>query len=379
MYNGGTNIPFSAHLGPNNVSLDNPQLDVTTGLAVPTGAVPVASITGLNRTGYKLPASYQYSLGVQQQLMARSVLSLSYVGNQTRHQNYWVEKNLPALSDLQDVVDDPSSFTSLVPYLGYRSIRLAENGANGRYNGLQVDLRGNWRTDLTFQFGYTYSKAIDPTTGNGGNGFDLNNVSNSYAGWRYDEGPSVFDRTHVAFVNFVYDIPLLKNTPNRAMKAAFGGWQVSGIVQMQTGSPLNITINNTGLTSVIPNSTNRPDVNGSISYPKKQSEWFDTSVFSLPAACEDAPSCASFGDMGHNSVRGPGRDNWNLALFKNFAVTERFRIEFRAESFNTWNHTQFGGSGQGQGINSDAGGSGFGVVTAAHDARTIQLGLKLAF
>jgi len=371
MYNGGTNIPFSAHVGPQNVSLDNPQLDVTTGLAVPTGAVPFASITGINRTGYKLPTSVQYSLGIQHQLMAKSVLSVSYVGNQNRHQNYWVERNLPSLADLQDVIAGDEKYTSVVPYLGFNSIRLAENGANARYNSLQTDLRGTWR-DLNYQFGYTYSKAIDPTTGNGGNGFDLNNVSNSYVGWAYDMGPSVFDRTHVAFINFVYDIPFLKNSPNRALKAVAGGWSISGIGQMQTGAPLNITINNTAITTFVPNSTNRPDINGSISYPKKQGEWFDTSVFS-------APDVGTWGNMGHNSVRGPGRDNWNLSVFKNFAVTERFRVEFRAESFNTFNHTQFGSGGQGQGINSNAADPGFGVVTAAHDPRVLQLGLKLSF
>jgi len=71
---------------------------------------------------------------------------------------------------------------------------------------------------LTLQTAYTYAKAIDPTTG-GGNNFDLDNVSNPYAGWKYDNGPSIFDRTNVAFVNFVYDIPFLKNSDNHLMKS----------------------------------------------------------------------------------------------------------------------------------------------------------------
>jgi len=386
MYNGGTNIPFSAKVGPPNVLLDNPQVGAITGLAVPAASVPVTDITGVSRTAYKLPVSYQYSLGVQQALGAKSVLSVSYVGNQNRHQNYWVERNLPSLSTLQDVIAKKATYNTVVPYLGFRSLRLAENGANARYNSIQLDVRGTLRKDLNFQFGYTYSKAIDSTTGNGGNGYDLNNVSNSYVGWRYDLGPSVFDRTHVAFANFVYDIPLFTGNQSRALKTALGGWQVSGIVSMQTGAPLNITVNGTAITTFVPNSTNRPDLAGKISYPQKPGEWFDTSAFALPAV-------GSWGDMGHNAVRGPGRDNWNLSLFKNFNFTERARLEFRAEAFNVWNHTQFGGSGfggngQGGGIGTTAAfkadgtldpTSGFGVVNNAHDARTLQLGLKLVF
>jgi hypothetical protein len=72
---------------------------------------------------------------------------------------------------------------------------------------------------------------IDPSTG--GSGFDLNQVSNSYAGWKYDVGPSLVDLTHIAFVNFVYDLPILKNSSNLWAKRLIGGWQVSGVVKVR--------------------------------------------------------------------------------------------------------------------------------------------------
>jgi hypothetical protein len=86
----------------------------------------------------------------------------------------------------------------------------------------------------------------------------------------------------------------------------------------------------------VPNSNNRPNVNGSVGAPYTVSSWFDASAFSRTAAGE-------FGNMPRNSVYGPGWQNWNIALFKNFVFSESRgrRLELRAETFNTFNHTQF--------------------------------------
>ena len=93
--------------------------------------------------------------------------------------------------------------------------------ANAHYNSLQVDLHGNVTRDLQMQFGYTLARAVDATDSNGSGG-DLNNVTNPYVGWRYDLGPSVFDRENVAFVNFVYQIPFLKNSDNHILEVDGG-------------------------------------------------------------------------------------------------------------------------------------------------------------
>lgn len=386
MYNMGTNIPFSASLTQNTngdvnngVLLADPHL-TTGGSSVPLGSIGVADITGINKTQYQLPVSYQYSFGIQQSLGERSVLSVSYVGNQNRHQNYWTQKNLPDASLLPCMTDsslpecegEAPNYNQNVPFLGFHQIRFAENGGNAHYNSLQTSLRGKLVHDLDFQFGYTYSKAIDPTTGNGGNGYDLNNVSNPYVGWKYDLGPSPFDRTHVAFASFVYDVPFLRTSPNRFLKTAVGGWQVSGIITMQSGAPLDVTFGSHSVASVVPNTRNRPDLVGKISYPHTVAEWFDTSAFAAPAP-------GTWGDLGHAALRGPGRDNWNLSLFKNFNFTERVRLEFRADAFNTFNHTQFRGDIQGGGISTDVANGDFGQITSAFDPRQLQLGLKLAF
>jgi hypothetical protein len=387
MYNAGPNVPFSTNVSFNNVALMNPSTDLASNSTL-VAPITVASITGLDRIQNKLPVSYQYSFGVQHALSARSVLSVAYVGNQNRHQNDYRETNLP----------DPSTFSALfaangtgynnfVPYRGFNSIKMSEDVQNSHYNGFQAEIHSQVRRDLTLQAAYTYSKAYDPATSANGVG-DLNNVSNPYS-HAYDNGPSGLDRAHIAFINFVYDIPLLRDSSNRLLKSTVGGWQVSGIVTLVSGEPLNITeggitncaqgannptsctgslIGTGNITSIIPNANNRPDVSGSVSYPHTVASWFGTSAFSPTVA-------GTFGNTSFNSLRGPGRDNWNMALFKSFVFSEErgSKLEFRAEFFNVWNHTEFNN------VSTTFSSGNFGALTSAHDPREIQLGLKLYF
>jgi hypothetical protein len=400
MYNAANNNPFNVNLNINNVLLSNPHVGALAGSGTITAGsvIPVSSIVGLNKE-YKVPTSYQYSFGVQQALGGNAVFSLSYVGNQNRWQSYSQELALPPVTALPSLAVNkgvgsgcPGSppgcipFNGTVNYLGFNSVLLNFTGSNSSYNGLQAEVHGRIARDLQLQAAYTYSRAIDPTTGNlpgaGGDSFDLDHVSNPYVGWKYDRGPSPFDRTHIAFVNFVYDIPLLKNSDHHLLKATVGGWQLSGIVTAQTGTPLNIGCTSTcgasysSVANIFPGGDvlARPDIVGRISYPKTVNSWFDPTIFT-------APPPGTWGNLGFNALRGPGRQNWNLALFKEFVINEDrgSRVEFRAESFNTWNHTQFGGPGQNGGISANLGASNFGAVTGAWDPRVFQLGLKLIY
>jgi hypothetical protein len=334
------------------------------------GSIPINNITGLDRESYKAPLSSQFSLGVQHSI-GKSVLDVKYVGTQNRHQNFYTETNLIPLATLQAGLT--GTYDGNVPLLGYHGIRMARNEANGDYNSLQASMRGSLKSDLQYQVGYTYSKTNDAGS-QGSSAGDLGTISNPYVGWKYDFGPSNYDIRHVFFTNFVYDIPLLKNSPSKALKTAFGGWEISGMVAAQSGAPLNIGLNGTNISSVVPNTSNRPDVSGGGSDPHTVNQWFDTSVFSTPAA-------NTFGNAPRNSVRGPGRDNWSLSLFKNFWFNQErgSNLQFRAEFFNVWNHTQFIGNGQLNGISTNLGASDFGKITGAYDPRTIQLALKLSY
>jgi Carboxypeptidase regulatory-like domain len=381
MYNGATNTPFDASPTLHNVSLSNPGLELSTGATISSADLPVlpVGITGI-ALDYKPPTSYQYSVGVQQALGSKSVLAVSYVGSQGRHQNEYSEINLPPLSDLAGpiglVANGGAGINQLYQYAGFGAIRMAEDESTSHYNSLQFDLHSNVR-NLQLQFGYTLSRAIDSSTSVGSGG-DLQSITNPYVGLAYDVGPSLFDRTNIAFANFVYQIPFLRNSSNRLLKATAGGWALSGIVTMESGAPINLGVSGQNASSVIPFSGNRPDLTGSISYPKSVNEWFDPAAFTAPA-CATGPDC--YGDLGFDALRGPGRDNWNLSLFKNFIISEArgSRFELRVETFNTWNHTQFQGDANNGGISVNQGAGNFGAVTSAFDPREFQLGAKLFF
>jgi len=400
MYDAGPNIPFSLQVNtPGPVELDNPRLSLGTGTA---GTLPInpASITGLNRQNYKQPASYQWSLGIQRSLSAKTVLSVAYVGNTNRYQSDRTEYNLPNQAALIPIINgltgaacgqpagQPCNYNTAagLPFPGFHSVRLSTNEANSHYHGLQLDVNSQVGRDLFLRAFYTYSKAIDPGTGStsgttgGSGGQDLQNVSNPYLGWRYDVGPSGFDRTHNAVVNFIYDIPLFRNNSSRLVKTALGGWQASGIVTIESGLPLNIGISGKQGGNALPNATNRPDLVGKISYPQtpitctppitcfQQIQYIDPSAFANPTV-------GAFGDLGHNALRGPGRDNWNLSLFKSFTFNEArgSRLELRLETFNAWNHTQFNQT------SNNFGASDFGQFKSAFDPRILQLGGKIYF
>jgi hypothetical protein len=376
VYNNAGTVPLSASINFTGVSLSDPKTSLQTGQTIPV-LPPVNNITGLDRNNYGSPRSTQFSLGVQQAI-GRSVLSASYVGTQQRHQNYYTETDLAPQALLAPYVlgtKGIAPYNSIVSYLGYHGIRMARNEANGDYNSLQVAMRGAFlNNDLTYQVGYTYSHTNDSNTGTG-SGSDLQNVSNPYLGWKYDFGRSIFDRQNIFFTNFVYQIPLFKHTENKALKMALGGWEISGIVTAMSGAPINIGLNGQSVSSIVPNTNNRPNLtSSSLNNPHTVAQWFDTSVFTRPAA-------GTWGSTPHDYITGPGRQNWNLSFFKNFVFSEErgSNLQFRAEFYNIWNHPQLVGDENNNGISRNFGASNFGAVTNAYDPRVIQLALKLNF
>jgi Carboxypeptidase regulatory-like domain len=376
MYNAGPNIPFSLQVNaPAPVEFDNPRLALATGTA---GVLPInpADITGLNKAAYKQPASFQWSVGVQHSLGARTVLSASYVGNTNRYQNDYTQYNLPPQANLIPIINGTGGAnyaTAGVPYPGFRSIRLSTNEANSHYNGLQLDVNSQVGKDLFLRAFYTLSRTIDPTTGGNG-GSDLSDVSNPYVGWKYDVGPGGYDRTHNAVVNFIYDIPVFRHNDNRMLRTVVGGWEVSGILSFESGVPINIGLSGNQSGNGLPNATNRPDKVSSVSYEHTVLAAPQAIQYINPAAFAN-PAIGSFGDLGHNAARGPGRDNWNVSLFKSFVFSETrgSRLEFRVETFNLWNHTQFNQ------VSNNFGSGNFGQFTSAFDPRILQIGLKLYF
>jgi hypothetical protein len=172
----------------------------------------------------------------------------------------------------------------------------------------------------------------------------------------------------------------LRNSDSHLLRATVGGWALAGIVTVESGAPLNLGVSGNTVASVLPNvgpssqAGDRPNLTGSIAYPKTAGEWFNPAAFT-------APTPGTYGNLGFDALRGPGRDDWNLSLFKNFVINDErgSRVEFRADAFNTWNHTQFKGDDNNGGISLNQGATNFGAVTGAFDPREFQLGLKLIY
>jgi len=371
MYNAGTDPPFSASVTLNNVSLSNPNINLLTGQTSVAPITPL-SIVGLNSSDYKLPVSYQFSLGVQQAIGEKTVLTVAYVGNQNRHQSDREELNLPAPSALASLINGTAQFNNVVPYQGFASIAMYRDAANSHYNSLQFSLNSQVSRDFTLKAAYTYSKAMDSTSNNG-NGWDLNDIPDPY-NRAYGWGPAAFNRDSVFVANFVWAIPIFRHSNSAALRTIAGGWNLSGYVTAETGLPLNIQLGGPAANNGLPTwngsgpGGNRPNLNGAIATPHTLLEWFAPSSFS-------SPTVGQYGNLGFDAVAGPGRQNWNLSLIKNFLLSEKrgSNLEFRAESFNAFNHTQF------QNVSTTFTSGNFGQVTSAFDPRVFQLGMKLNF
>lgn len=361
VYNTGPNPPFSFNPGVNSVYFSNPSVSVINGQQATVPIFP-AGVTALSLTDYKLPTSMQWNFGIQHQIAQHSVLGVSYVGNSDYHQRGDRNINVVSLSDpnRKNIINGTFDVNRARPYLGFSGITLGETATGANYNSLQVNFRIENQHGLTLQAAYTFSHSIDYGSG------DFSGFDNPF-NRRYNRGPSDLDRRHILSLNYLYDIPLFRGSSG-LVHSVLGGWQFSGITLAQTGTPLTSYLGNDNLG--IGGGGSRPDLISSIHYPRKVDEWFNPNAFSTPALL-------AFGSEGRGILRGPGRINFNLSLFKSFLLmpsrSEGPQLQFRSEFFNTFNHTQF--SGIDTGFNS----SSFGKVTSTYDPRVIQLGLKFLF
>jgi len=379
-YNAAGNSPYSYEPGANSVYFSDPNTSYQTGA---TAALPVSPVspTALN-TYYPNPGTAQYSFGIQQEFAPSVVFGLGYVGTGGWNQDDKREINDLALSDITDreavatgKLLQPDGTTISVNnnanlhrhYLGYSNILTEENASNTSYNSLQAALRMEKKHGVSLQLAYTWSHEIDILSG------DLSNVSNPY-NLKYDRGSGSYDRRNILNANVVYDLPFLLHSSNFAAREFIGGWQVAGVMTAQSGTPLNVTYNGPDTLGLGGNTTNRPNVVAPISYAKTQKSWFSTASFANPVAPWIDPTSTGFGDGRKDSVVGPGLFNWNISLYKDIPLTrEGMHFQFRAESFNTFNHTQFNGVDTG---NTD---KNFGAVTSTYDPRVLQFGLKFIF
>ena len=277
------------------------------------------------------------------------------------------------------------------PFRGFGDITRLDNGSTSNYNALQASLRRSVGS-LQLNVSYTYSHSIDDASDGGlfGDGGILN--AYDFAAFR---ASSNFDERHLFSVSYVYDLPFFKGTG--LGDRLLGGWQLSGIANWQTGTPFSVyngaaNPDNAGLANGVSSGAGSgqsyADV---ISDPHQNVPQFDpASGFGPFIANPDAfttPRGLTLGDTARNFLRNPSRWNFDMALFKRFAIRESMAFEFRAEAFNLFNHTQWAplagdAGGAGVALSSGTGtfpGINFLQTGAVYSPRILQLGAKFVF
>jgi Carboxypeptidase regulatory-like domain/TonB-dependent Receptor Plug Domain len=356
----------------NNTSFTNP---AGGGSTVVSLAPPALAGIGL---GWKTPYVQQFSLDIQHELPWKYILDVGYYGSKGTHLIGTADINsvpvgLGVAAGLTDAntpfnrTTDPK-LNQLRPYLGYNAINVIEPWFNSRYNSLQVAIRKQYTAGGFFGFNYTYSKLLTDA------GTDVAAAMNFY-NRRGDYGLSPYDRTQVVTANWDYQLPWLRHTKG-VLGYTAGGWELSGIASFATGLPFNETDTTVGLDpgglGILGSSAagTRSDYacDPNANAPHTLLTWFNTACFVNVPTGVVRP-----GNLGRNTIRGPGYQNWDLSAFKNFHFTETRYLQVRLETFNTFNHTNWAT------INVTRLNAAFGQVTAARDPRIVQLGMKLYF
>jgi hypothetical protein len=375
------------------------------------------------------PYVQQWNLSVQKELPAHFIFSAAYVGSKGTH--------LTLLNNLNQIVPasanpytagqpitaaDCTSFAAngtlangkpapinlgvacganpdlfrngATNFPGFSNINSLRDVANSSYHSLQL---GAQRTvgDLTLSIAYTYSHSIDDASDRSDTAFvNAYNIAANRAN-------STFDLRHNASISYVYALPFFRGSGLR--NSLLGGWQISGITVAQTGLPFTVTngttfADNAGVGNGV-GTGSRPDQVGN-AYAVTAAQKAAASGVIGPLAYNPAafavPTGLTFGNVGRDTLYLPGRLNFDAGIFKQFRIKENMGFQFRAETFNTFNHTQFDAVGGNSVIGSPGGThtamdtsdpgsatslgtSSFLHLTGTHNPRIMQLGLRFYF
>jgi hypothetical protein len=372
-----TNQPFSLGLRTFAIQLSDPYRTAPQTLQQLETYVPVSSAQDRAARQFILPLavnsvdpnftgpySQQWNLNVQRELYAHIVLTVAYVGSKTTR--------LYAGENLNPAVYIPGNSTttnvdSRRLYQGFTTIISGASIANSTYHSLQTSWNRRFGGGFSILGSFTWSKAIDLASNDGGGG--LGNQAVNPFKWSNDKGPADFDVERRFVTSFLWEMPFFRGAKGYR-RTLLGGWQLNGILTLQTGLPFNVTAGTDRSLAGV--AADRADVTGpahtfdSSDRSAKIQKFFDTSVFALPAL-------GTFGTSSRNLLFGPGIENFDAGLFKRFILTERKQFELRWEVFNSLNRPNF--------FNPVASFTNplFGRLTSARDPRIMQVALKFYF
>ncbi|HXJ44937.1 MAG TPA: hypothetical protein VNH18_36955, partial [Bryobacteraceae bacterium] len=328
--------------------------------AVAKGATPNTAVSFFNPRQVA-PISYQYNLSIQHELARDLLVEVGYIGNVSHHLTAndltlnQVAPQLLASGNTQMARPFPqfSNVTWINPSIG-----------NSTYHG--VFIRGEKRLShgLSFLTHYTFSKFLDDVEsaneyGSTGSYMDAYNR-------RLDKGASGSDVPHHLLLTLLYELPALKGNP--IVRGALGGWKL-GLMETAESGPAFTVITASNTTNAFPAGSLRPNISRDAALPSDErtiTRWFDTSAFTQPAAL-------TFGNSPRSGLRGAPLVTTDATIEKTFSVTERIKLEVRAEFYNLLNHAVFNTPG------ATFGAADFGVVSSARAGRTAQLAGRINF
>lgn len=390
-----TNPPFQQKVNINSVTLDNP-----------TGGTTAVSL-GLQRVygidpNWKTPYAQQWSLDVQHQFGAKTLVTVGYYGSRGVHLTGLVDLNLlPAgyaisLGPTACAVGTSTTptapcqvahqvFTSstqenilaqIRPYRGYDDVRYLQTAFDSNYHSLQTTFQHRFSRSSQFNANYTWSKNMTDAQN------EFSTAPQNTYDLRAEYSRAIFDRRHIFNANFVYELPFYTDQKNFRGKL-LGGWQVSGIFHFYTGigfSPSTSSNDPAGL-GLLGNSPSgaRPDLicdPNTLSHNVPPGLWFDKTCLANPPGTTLVDAVNRPGNAGRNTINGPSTTRLDATLAKNFRFSESKSLQLRWEVFNVFNHTNFTTF---LSTNATSASDGLINIGTTRDPRTMQLAAKFNF
>jgi hypothetical protein len=360
-----------------------------TGTGVGAKPVSVESVTMADANIQASPVT-SYSLGIQHQFPANITAAIGGAGSRIQHQESNPNINVPPYYtsaagvhyDFNPLINSNPANSGLAgdnqyfyaPYQGYGSMTDYTTELWQEWNGLEAQIKHPVTKSLNVSVAYTWSHSTSNST------IDVHNFN------RYHGNTSGLNFPDSLSITLLYQLPFFQNSGNQLEKLTMGGWSINDITTFRSGGSQD-----PGLSESFQGNASRPDVVPGVSTngPKAwktaagvPQQWFNTSAFSCPGSVTGV-SCGTmsaangnfglYGNAMTGIIRGPGQEIYNMALFKEFHITEANFFEFRAEAFNAFNHTNPNNP------NTTLGNSNYGKVTGAYDPRILEVALRYRF
>ncbi len=362
--NPGNNPPFYQESNWNKVNFTTPNPIVSKlsqGLPLNAFTDPIAPSLFSIDPNFRDPYVQHWNFGIQRNLGWNTVWEVSYAGSSGKKLYEFRNINQPVATPDPNADVDPRR---PYPFLGSDLTYWCSCNSSS-YHSLQTKVEKRFSNSLSFLGAYTFGKSIDEQS-QASLGFDNSTGARNNYNYRAEKAVSDYNIAHRFVVSYTWDVPFGRNLQGFA-KLMGDGWQLIGIDSFNTGTPFTVhartDFSNTGGDA-------RPDaVPGVSTEPqggRTREQWFN------PAAYRD-PLPGNFGNVGRNTLTGPGTISVDLSVFKNFNITERTHLQFRSEFFNLLNHPNF------RGIDSTYDSPSAGELSTAAAARQIQFALKLLF